>query len=199
MKSSQKKTGLFGNNRLDYWYLTIDNLLITTKLTLMYREYKQEALNGKIWIIPYNNLNEKNKRVVVDALNDNLDDNSFVIYEIDENTPIYLGYFKLDNTHIRLSNLFNTLRHNSILGGTGDPLLALENEKCLHISKWVFDKQLCQAKMLDKIFTYITTFVQRPFILWCEIDNNLLFHKVNNEPYGQTAAVAYFITYFPKK
>ena len=149
----------------------------------MYREFKQKALNGKIWIIPFNNLNEKNKRVVVDTLNDNLDDNSFVIYEIDENTPIYLGYFKLDNTHIRLSNLFNTLRHNSILGGTDDPLLALGNEKCLHISKWVFDKQLCQEKMLDTIFTYITMFVQRPFILWCEIGSNLLFHKVNNEPY----------------
>lgn len=165
----------------------------------MYREFKQKALNGRIWIIPFNNLNEKNKRVVVDTLNDNLDDNSFVIYEIDENTPIYLGYFKLDNTHIRLSNLFNTLRHNSILGGTDDPLLALGNEKCLHISKWVFDKQLCQEKMLDTIFTYITMFVQRPFILWCEIGSNLLFHKVNNEPFGQTAAVAYFITYFPKK
>lgn len=165
----------------------------------MYREFKQGALNGKIWIIPYDNLNEENKRVVVDALSDSLDDNSFVIYEIDENTPIYLGYFKLENTHISLSNLFNTLRHNSILGGTDDPLLALKNEKCLHIDNWVFDKQLGQEKMLDKIFTYITTFVQRPFILWCETGSNLLFHKVNNEPFGQTTAVAYFITYFPKK
>lgn len=165
----------------------------------MYREFKQGALNGKIWIIPYDNLNEENKRVVVDALSDSLDDNSFVIYEIDENTPIYLGYFKLDNTNISLSNLFNTLLHNSILGGTDDPLLALKNEKCLHIDNWVFDKQLGQEKMLDKIFTYITTFVQRPFILWCETGSNLLFHKVNNEPFGQTTAVAYFITYFPKK
>ena len=83
------------------------------------------------------------------------------------------------------------------MGGTDDPLLSLENEKCLHITNWVFDKQLGQEKMLDKIFTYITAFVQRPFILWCETGRNLLFHKVNNEPFGHTA-VAYFITYFPK-
>ena len=165
----------------------------------MYREFKKEALNGKIWIIPYDNLNENNKRVAVEALGNILDDNSFVICESDENTCIYLGYFKLYNTHICLSTLFNVLRHNSILGGTDDPILALENEKCLHIGDWVFDKHLGCEKMLDKIFTYITNFVQRPFILWCEVGNELLFHKVNSEPYGQTSTVAYFITYFPKK
>ena len=167
----------------------------------MYLELVNIQVNNDFGIIHYSNLNEVNK-IHANKLfhqENNLND-SYLLCKTNGDLVFFLGYFILDNTHITSSAQFDVLQHNTNnYYGVGN-LPLIQNERCIHIRTWVFDVQLGNVQGLKRVFSYITNITNnRPYILWCETDNNLLFYGIENGIYGHTMAVNYFSRNFPMR
>ena len=116
---------------------------------------------------------------------------------IDE-SAIILGYFLLDNTHIISSPLFQILRENTINMGEDTLFHYLSVKNVYILILGVFDKHLGNREDIGVVFSYISNTDIHPCILWCEYREDLLFCKID-DVLGNTSAVAYFKTHFPKQ
>lgn len=160
----------------------------------MYLELVNTQINNDFGIIHYSNLNEVNQ-INANRLfhHENNLHESYLLCKTNGDSVLFLGYFILDNTHITSSTQFDVLQHNTINYYNVDYLPLIQNERCVHIHTWVFDVQLGNVQGIKRVFSYITNITDnRPYILWCEIDNNLLFYRVEDGIYGHTMAVNYF-------
>ena len=176
----------------------MDFSLYSPKFKIMYLDLVNVQVNNDFGIVPYFNLNDLNQERVNDLFPQewNLHE-SYVLYKTVGNSVLILGYFILDNTHITNSTIFESLQRNTInyLGVNHLPLI--QNERCVHLRTWIFDKQLGNEQGLKRVFSYITNIIDNPpYILWCEDGNDLLFYNVKDELLGNSGAVAYFSTQF---
>lgn len=121
---------------------------------------------------------------------------SYILLKNNDASYEVLGYFILDNIHIIESSLFEPLQQNTINYYGIRKSHLIQKEHCKHISAWVFDKQVSNNIDLERIFVYITEISSRPSILWCEIDNKLIFYRIENGELRHTMAVSYFIDEF---
>lgn len=104
-----------------------------------------------------------------------------------------------DNKYIISSPLFQILRENTINMGEEDPLPLFISKKCIHLNTWVFDKHLGNREDIGVVFSYISNTDIHHCILWCEYREDLLFCKIDDDVLGNTSAVTYFKTHFPKQ
>ncbi len=163
----------------------------------MYVNIVDKQIKRDLEIIPYSDFSKKYPDYTSDLFAEDISIRESYILLKNNNTSFdVLGYFILDNMHIINSSLFQPVKQSTInYYGTRKANL-IQNENCKHIRTWVFDKQVCNNIDLKRIFTYITEICSRPSILWCEIDNKLIFYRIENGELGHTMAVSYFINEF---
>ncbi len=159
----------------------------------MYKDFINTQIqisSNDLWCLSFSIVasNETNKKKCLDVFDDDMTDNSYVIYQSSDDGIFVLGYIEVDDMSIIGSKYYHAFRLMSLIHNNVDPTDSLRQEKCVHIRKWIFDVNLKDEITLKDIFGLLFSDINA--IVWYSSKHReeIIYYPVNRSNYRDAAA-----------